>query len=117
MSTLADSSSKQKTHDQLANPLPDSRAKEPGALPHNRLYFFWDYDLSEQDIRRIVRQGDLAEKAWVISRILEYAKWEDIWRYLTVADIRSNFEQLSFRRAQDRELWAYALDRWARDAA
>jgi hypothetical protein len=116
MSTLADSSSKQETHDQLADPLPDSLAKQPGALPRHRLYFFWDYDLSEQDIRRIVRQGDPAEKAWVISRILEYAKWDDIWRYLTVGEIRRNFERLAFRRAQDRELWAYALDRWARNA-
>ena len=117
MSTLADSSSKQKTHDQLADPLPDSLAEEPGALPHNRLYFFWDYDLSEQDIRRIVRQGEPAEKAWVISRMLQYARWDDIWRYLTVADIRDSFERLSFRRPQDRELWAYALDRWALSAA
>jgi len=83
----------------------------------NRLYFFWDYDLSEADVERIVRQGDPAERAWVVARILEYAKWEDIWRYLTVADIRRNFEQLSFRRAQDRELWAYALDRWVHNAA
>ncbi len=37
-------------------------------------------------------------------RILEYAKWDDIWRYLTVADIRQNFELLHFRRPQDREL-------------
>ena len=117
MSTLADSSSKQKTHGQLADPLPDSLAKSPGALPRHRLYFFWDYDLSERDIRRIVRQGDPAEKAWVITRILEYAKWDDIWRYLTLADIRYNFERLSFRRAQDRELWAYALDRWEHNAA
>ena len=83
----------------------------------NRLYFFWDYDLSEADVRRIVRQGDLAERAWVITRILEYAKWDDIWRYLTLDDIRRSFDRLAFRRAQDRELWAYALDRWARDVA
>jgi hypothetical protein len=54
------------------------------------------------------------EQAWVVSRILEYAKWDDIWRYLTLADIRRNFEQLTFRCAQDRELWEYALDRWTR---
>jgi len=83
----------------------------------NRLYFFWDYDLSEADVQHIVRQGDPAEKAWVITRILEYAKWEDIWRYLTLADIRRNFDRLAFRRDQDRELWAYALDRWARSAS
>ena len=32
----------------------------------------------------------------------------------TLADIRQNFEHLRFRRPQDRELWAYALERWTR---
>ena len=79
-----------------------------------RLYFLWDYDISDEDIRRILNSGSSSEKAWIITRILEYAKWDDIWRYLTVADIRENFEHLRFRRPQDSELWAYALDRWTR---
>ena len=82
-------------------------------LGSDRLYFFWDYDLTAADIQHIIREGAPPEKAWVITRILEYAKWDDIWRYLTPTDIRLNFDQLSFRQDQDRELWAYALDRWA----
>ena len=82
--------------------------------PDQRPYFFWDYEITDEEIRRILRDGIPSEKAWVISRILEYAKWDDIWRYLTLADIRENFADLHFRRSQDRELWAYALDRWMR---
>lgn len=82
--------------------------------PGKRLYFFWDYDIGEDEIRQILRYGSSTEKAWIITRILEYAKWDDIWRYLTVADIRQNLEHLRFRRSHDRELWAYALDRWSR---
>jgi hypothetical protein len=80
-----------------------------------RLYFVCDYDIGEDEIRHILRHGSQTEKAWIITRILEYAKWEDIWRYLTVAQIRENLEHLRFRRSQDRELWAYALDRWSRN--
>jgi hypothetical protein len=80
-----------------------------------RPYFFWDYDISDGEIHRILQDGAQSERAWVISRILEYAKWDDIWHYLTPADIRDNFANLSFRQPQDRELWAYALDRWARN--
>ena len=79
-----------------------------------RLYFFWDYEIGNEEIHHILRDGAPSEKTWVISRILEYAKWDDIWRYLTVAEIRQNLENLQFRRSQDRELWAYALDRWSR---
>ena len=86
------------------------RLTEPGQRP----YFFWDYEISDKEIQRILRDGTPSEKAWVISRILEYAKWDDIWHYLTLADIRHNFANLRFRRPQDRELWAYALDRWMR---
>jgi len=79
-----------------------------------RPYFFWDYDITEDEIREILRSGNEVEKAWVITRILEYARWEDIWKYLTVEDIRENFDRLQFRWPQDRELWAYALKRWSR---
>lgn len=86
------------------------RLTQPGQRP----YFFWDYEISDEEIRRILHDGAPSEKAWVISRILEYAKWDDIWRYLTLADIRDNLANLHFRRPQDRELWTYALDRWMR---
>jgi hypothetical protein len=79
-----------------------------------RPYFFWDYDITDDEIRAILRDGESFDKAWVISRILEHARWDDIWRYLTPSDIRENFDGLHFRRDQDRELWAYALDRWAK---
>ena len=32
-----------------------------------------------------------------VNRILGYARWEDIWRYLTIQDIQENFEHLRFR--------------------
>jgi hypothetical protein len=48
-----------------------------------RLYFFWDYDISDDQVRHMLRHGSPAQKAWIITRILEYAKWDDIWRYLT----------------------------------
>lgn len=79
-----------------------------------RPYFFWDCDITGEDIRRILTNGNQTERAWVITRILEYAKWDDIWCYLTIDDIRENFEHLRFRLPRDRELWAYALERWAR---
>jgi hypothetical protein len=86
-----------------------------GSNRGGRLYFFWDYDIDEQELREILRHGDADERAWAITRILEYAKWEDIWRFLDVDMIRENFERLRFRRPQDREVWAYALGRWRGD--
>ncbi len=50
------------------------RLTQPGQRP----YFFWDYEITEEEIRRILRDGIPSEKAWIISRVLEYAKWDDI---------------------------------------
>ena len=83
------------------------------AQAEQRPYFLWDYEIDVAEVRHIIRAGSPTEKAWIITRILEYAKWEDIWKYLTVADIRESFERLRFRRPQDRDLWAYALERWS----
>ncbi len=80
-----------------------------------RLSFLWDYDLSEEEGHRMLRQGTPAERAWLIGRILEYAPWEEIWRYLTPRQIAEDFEQIRFRSPREGELWAYALKRWLSD--
>jgi hypothetical protein len=81
-----------------------------------RLYFFWDYDLTEDDLRAILRGDNEVEKAWAITRLLEAAKWEDIWRFITLDDLHANFDRLRFRFARDREMWDYALQRWTQTA-
>ena len=61
-----------------------------------------------------MRGDNEVEKAWLITRILEYAKWDDIWRYLTVDDVRENFDRLRMRPYQ-RDLWTFALKVWSQD--
>jgi hypothetical protein len=71
----------------------------------HRPYFFRDYDISEEQVRDLVRSGSPTEKAWVVGRILEHATWSDIWRSLTVANIRDSLPHIRFRRLQDRDPW------------
>lgn len=42
-------------------------------------YFIWDYDLTEADVRRILR-GEKGEftRRWLIARILESAHFDDV---------------------------------------
>ena len=80
----------------------------------NRLYFFWDYDLSEEDVRQILAGDNPHRKAWVISRLLNSAFWEDIWSYITLDDIREHWDLLRFRDAYLRDAWAYGLEVWSR---
>lgn len=84
----------------------------PDPTPRKRLYFFWDYDITEEDLRAILRGNNETEKAWAMTRLLEAAKWEDIWRFITLDELKENFDRLRFRFEKDRETWAYAIKLW-----
>ena len=52
------------------------------------LYFFPDQQVTEEEARRLLRHGTNEQRAWVISHLLRYAVWDDIWTYVTRDDIR-----------------------------
>ena len=66
----------------------------PGRDPDEGLYFFPDEQLSEARVRSILQQGSLEERAWVISHLLRFAQWDDIWTYVTRDEVREIFPQL-----------------------
>ncbi len=77
-----------------------------------RLYFFWDYDIDEDELRAILRGDNEDEKIWAISRIVQNAGWQDIWRYLSIKDIIKYFDRISWRSPYVKDLWAHALQVW-----
>ena len=77
------------------------------------VYFFWDYDLTEEEVREILRGQNMNEKIWVMSRILQSAQWDDIWKFLTLKDVRENFDRLQWRTPYLRDLWSHALEVWS----
>ena len=62
--------------------------------PDESLYFFPDQQVSESRVRSILRRGSLEERAWVISHLLRYAQWDDIWTYVSRQEVREIFPQL-----------------------
>ncbi len=74
-------------------------------------YFLWDYDLSENQIRKILHGNNEVEKLWLITRIITHAKFDDIWQYLTVADIVRVFSKLRLPLKSKRN-WQRALNVW-----
>jgi hypothetical protein len=78
---------------------------------HQTPYFIWDYDLTEADLRGILRGGDEAQKAWLVTRLLESARYEDVWKYISLAELRTIFPKLQLR-PQVRAVWEFALGVW-----
>jgi uncharacterized protein (DUF433 family) len=79
-----------------------------------RPYFIWDYDLTEADIRAILRGDDEEQKAWLVARLLESARYEDIWQYISLAELRAILPKLKLK-PQVRAAWEFALSVWVSD--
>ncbi len=79
-------------------------------------YFIWDYDLTEADLRGILRGDDEAQKAWLVARLLESARFEDVWNYISLAELRAIFPKLQLR-PQVRAVWEFALRVWGSEPA
>ena len=88
----------------------------PTTGPSRRLYFFWDYDLTEADVREILAGKNETEIVWVISRLLEAARWDDIWKYLRLRQLREWFPRLKLL-PQTRAVWEHALSVWGQTDA
>ena len=75
----------------------------------------WEYDLEVDDLRHYIAEGDSAQRAWALSRVLKYASWEQIRRLLTVDEIEEALPQIDLpdkkRQTIERALpiWRHAV--------
>lgn len=78
----------------------------------SRPYFLWDYDLTDADVRKILHGDNETEKIWMMSRILESAAFNDVWKYLSLHEVREMFPKLKLK-LPIRKAWDYALTIWS----
>ena len=69
-------------------------AAAPDREPDESLYFFPDAQVSESRVQSILEHGSLEERAWVVSHLLRFAQWDDIWTYVTRDEVREIFPRL-----------------------
>lgn len=58
------------------------------------LYFFPDQEVTAAEAERILASGSSEEKAWIVSHLLRYAVWDDIWTYVSREEVREMFPTL-----------------------
>lgn len=74
-------------------------------------YFLWDYDLNENQVKKILHRGSDYEKCWLIARILEHAHFDDVFQYLTPKEVFAYFPKLKMRPVI-KNYWQRALSAW-----
>lgn len=72
------------------------------------LYFFPDQKVTEQEVRHLLLQGTREQRAWVISHLLRYAQWDDIWIYVSRDEVKEIFPVLDLPENL-RQAWARML--------
>jgi hypothetical protein len=72
------------------------------------LYFFPDQKVTEPEARHLLVQGTREQRAWVISHLLRYAVWDDIWTYVTREEVKEIFPDLDLPENL-RQAWARML--------
>ncbi|MDP2600108.1 MAG: hypothetical protein Q8P84_05160 [Deltaproteobacteria bacterium] len=72
--------------------------------------FLWEYKLNEEEIFEIL-QGPQKERLWLVAKILEHAKWAEVWHYLSPEIIEHDLPHLRLS-AKTKKHWEYAFKRW-----
>jgi hypothetical protein len=58
------------------------------------LYFFPDQRVTAEEARHLLRSGTTEQRAWVISHLLRYAQWDDIWNYVSREEVKEVYADL-----------------------
>jgi hypothetical protein len=58
------------------------------------LYFFPERHVTAHEARDLLARGTTKERAWVVSHLLRYAQWDDIWTYVSRDEVRELFPEL-----------------------
>ena len=74
-------------------------------------YFLWDYHLTQEQVKSILAGDNATDKSWLVSRILESARFEDVWKYISLDELKSIFPSLKIK-PPIREAWTRALSVW-----
>jgi len=64
-----------------------------------RPYFLWDRDLSWREFRDLVGGPELGRSAWAVARLLDHARWGDVWRLATPDQVRRELPNIRVRHA------------------
>jgi hypothetical protein len=94
----------------VAPPQGPRLARRPITLsfdPNLRPYFLWDLDLTWSEFADQLRSADQATRRWALERLLNDARWRDIWALVSPAEVR---EHLPHLRVRFKEVYTAVVD-------
>lgn len=80
-------------------------------------YFLWSDDdqVSDEELRRLLHSPDPAERSLWAARVMREARFNDVWRFLTLDDVRRDWPLIQPRLGRSRSFWEWLLQGWRDD--
>jgi hypothetical protein len=80
-----------------------------------RPYFLWDVPVTEDELRARLHEPDADTRAQWQACILREARFDDVWRYLTLAEVVRDRDHIRRHLGRRRAFWDYLLQGWRAD--
>lgn len=97
----------------MLNPTPASRLLDPQGRP----YFLWDCDLNDAEFRARLADPDPQVRAALTGKLMRQAKPDDVFRYVTEADVRALWGLVLPYLGVSRAFWVWLFGVWDRTDA
>ena len=81
----------------------------------DRPYFLRDVDVSETELRELLRQPDADARAQWQGRLLREARFDDVWSYLTLEEVLRDWPRIERHLGRRRGFWEFLLRGWRKD--
>ncbi|MBL8800351.1 MAG: hypothetical protein JNN27_00025 [Planctomycetes bacterium] len=95
----------------LLNPTPPERLVDAQGRP----YFLWDMDLTLERFRELLATGDEATRLHLTAKLMRQAKPDDVFTFLSEAQIRERWPHIEAQLGRSRAFWAWLLAQWERN--
>jgi hypothetical protein len=92
----------------LLAPTPADRMVDADGRP----YFLWDEDLTIDKFRALLADPDVEVRAYYVGKLMRQAKPDDVFTFVTLAEIKRLFPLLLRYLGRSREFWIWLLGRW-----
>ncbi len=76
------------------------------------LPYFWDYKLTEKNLREVLASRDEIRRRWAMARLVESAPFDEIWDYIGLKELQKDFSHLKLKEPV-RAVWQKALKVWS----
>jgi hypothetical protein len=97
----------------VLNPTPLDRLTDREGRP----YFLWDVDMTLDSFRGRLRSGTREERAYLVGKLMRQAKPDDVFEFVTRAEIRELWPDLERYLGRSRAFWTWLFEAWEAHAS